>query len=193
MLETARINPANIAVMYNTFSGINTMHTAGSFIRRSGSRRSATVAIAASCALLMAFATGTALSAGSEAPAAKKAAGPKAARHKVIFQVSDADPKKWNLALNNARNVQTDLGKDNVDIEIVAYGPGIGMLKADSESANRVEEEALRVGVKVVACENTMTNQKLTKSDMINGISYVKAGVVELMLKQQQGWSYIRP
>ena len=123
----------------------------------------------------------------------KKAPAPKAAKHKVIFQVSDADPKKWGLTLNNARNMQTELGAANVDIEIVAYGPGIGMLKADSESANRVQDEALSNGVKVVACENTMTNQKLTKADMLNGIGYVRAGVVELMVRQKQGYAYIRP
>ena len=55
------------------------------------------------------------------------------AKQKVIFQVSDADPAKWNIALNNAKNVQTELGKDNVQIEIVAYGPGLGMLEADSK------------------------------------------------------------
>lgn len=95
--------------------------------------------------------------------------------------------------MNNARNVQTELGADKVDIEIVAYGPGIGMLKADSESANRVQDEAIKTGIKVVACENTMTNQKLNKDDMIAGIGYVRAGVVELMLRQKQGYAYIRP
>lgn len=63
-----------------------------------------------------------------------------AARSKVVFQVSDADPAKWNLTLNNVKNVQTDLGAANVDIEIVAYGPGLGMLKADSLAGNRVAE-----------------------------------------------------
>ena len=47
--------------------------------------------------------------------------------------------------------------------------------------------------VKVVACENTMTNQKMKREDMIDKISYVKAGVVELMQKQREGWAYIRP
>ena len=41
-----------------------------------------------------------------------------AAKHRVIFQVSDNDPGKWNLALNNARNMQQDLGERNVEIEI---------------------------------------------------------------------------
>ncbi len=113
-------------------------------------------------------------------------------RAKVVIQVSDADPGKWNLALNNAKNIQTDLGAANVDVEIVAYGPGIGMLKADSAVAGRIDEAA-SAGVKVMACENTMRNQKLTKTDMLNGLGYVPSGVVELMQRQQQGWAYIRP
>ena len=90
------------------------------------------------------------------------------------------------------RGLQTDLGAANVAIEIVAYGPGIGMLKADSVVGNRIGE-ALGNGVKVAACENTMRGQKLQKADMLNGIGYVGAGVVEIMQKQQQGWAYLRP
>jgi len=124
------------------------------------------------------------------AAAAKSPAAP--AKSRLIIQVSDADPKKWMLALNNAKNVQADLGKDQVEIELVAYGPGIGMLKMDSEAGPRVAE-AMGDGVKVVACENTMTNQKISKDDMLPKIGYVKAGVVEIMQKQQQGYAYLRP
>jgi intracellular sulfur oxidation DsrE/DsrF family protein len=115
-----------------------------------------------------------------------------ARQNRVVMQVSDNDPAKWNLALNNARNLQTDLGAANVDIEIVAYGPGIGMLKSESVVGNRITE-ALGHGVKVSACENTMRGQKLAKADMLDGIAYVPAGVVEIMQKQQQGWAYLRP
>ena len=114
------------------------------------------------------------------------------AKSRVVIQVSDNDPAKWNLALNNAKNMQADLGAANVEIEIVAYGPGIGMLKADSVVGNRIGE-ALGSGVKVAACENTMRGQKLQKADMLGGIAFVGAGVVEIMQKQQQGYAYLRP
>jgi uncharacterized protein len=120
------------------------------------------------------------------------AAQPIPQRNRVLIQVSDGDVAKWNLALNNARNLQTDLGSNNVDIEIVAYGPGIGMLKLDSPVANRIGE-AKDAGVKVMACENTMKTQKLARADMLDGISYAAAGVVEIMQKQQEGWAYLRP
>jgi hypothetical protein len=63
--------------------------------------------------------------------------------------------------------------------------PGIAMLKADSVVGNRVDE-AIATGVKVVACENTMKNQKLTQVDMLNKISYVQAGVVEIMQRSSR-------
>jgi len=119
-------------------------------------------------------------------------AQPAATRNRVVIQVSDNDPAKWNLALNNARNLQADLGASNVDVEIVAYGPGIGMLKSDSVVGTRIAE-ALGAGVKVVACDNTMRGQKLGKDDMLAGVGYVGAGVVEIMQRQQQGWAYLRP
>jgi intracellular sulfur oxidation DsrE/DsrF family protein len=129
---------------------------------------------------------------GSIAYLPAQAQQPASARSKVVLQVSDADAAKWNLALNNAKNLQTDLGATNVEVEIVAYGPGIAMLKADSVVGNRIDE-ALTAGVKVVACENTMRAQKLTQGDMLGKIGYVPAGVVEIMQRQQQGWAYIRP
>jgi intracellular sulfur oxidation DsrE/DsrF family protein len=111
---------------------------------------------------------------------------------KLVIQVSDNDTGKWNLALNNAKNIQNDLGKTNVELEIIAYGPGIGMLKAESEVGNRVAE-AVEAGVKVSACQNTMRNQKLSKDDMLSSIGYVTAGVVAIMQKQHQGYAYLRP
>lgn len=115
-----------------------------------------------------------------------------AAPHKMVIQVSDNDPAKWNLALNNARNIQKDLGKENVALEIIVFGPGIGMLKAESEVGNRVTEAA-ESGIAVSACQNTMRNQKLNKEDMLTSIGYVSAGVVAIMLKQEQGYTYLRP
>lgn len=111
---------------------------------------------------------------------------------RIVFQVSDGEVAKWALALNNVRNVQTELPDDVPEIEVVAYGPGIAMLKADSPLAARVAE-AVKNGVKVVACENTMKNMKLVYADMLPNIGYVPAGVVEIARKQQQGFAYIKP
>ena len=112
--------------------------------------------------------------------------------NKVVIQVSDNDPAKWNLALNNARNIQSDLGASNVQIEIVAYGPGLNMVKTGSAVAPRIDEATL-AGTNIVACENTMAAQKVAREQILPGVNYVPAGVVEIMKRQQEGWSYIRP
>lgn len=145
--------------------------------------------IMAAMAATLAAAPLSSFAANEKKAAAQPAA---AAKKKLVIQVSDADPKKWALALNNAANVQEDLGKENVDVELVAYGPGLGMLKLESEIGGGVKK-AIENGVKVVACENTMQKQKLTQADMLPNLGYAKAGVVELMNKQAEGYSYIRP
>lgn len=114
------------------------------------------------------------------------------ARYQLVLQVSDNDPAKWNLALNNARNVQVDLGMDNVDVEIVAYGPGLAMLKADSKVAQRLDSAA-KQGVGLMACENTMRKTHVEKSAIFSGAKFVDAGVVHIMKRQREGWSYVRP
>lgn len=110
----------------------------------------------------------------------------------VVIQVSDDSPKTWNQALNVVRNVQAAYGKDKVDVEVVVFGQGSGLLKFDSPLANRVDD-TLAAGANVVMCENTMKGQKLTKADMHPKIGYVNAGVIEIIEKQKQGWSVVRP
>lgn len=113
------------------------------------------------------------------------------AEDKIVFQVTDGDPARWNLVLNNVGNLRAAIGKD-ADIEVVAYGPAVTLLKTDSPIAARISE-AVQANVRVVACENTMANMQLTKAEMLRDVGYVPAGVVEVMRKQQQGYAYIRP
>ncbi len=112
-------------------------------------------------------------------------------RNRALFQVTDNDPARWNMILNNMTNLKEGVGSEGAEIELVAYGPGIGMLKADSPVKHRIAE-ALKIGAKVSACQNTMNGMKLTPTDMLPEIGYVPSGVVEVMRKQQQGWAYIR-
>jgi len=112
-------------------------------------------------------------------------------RNRAVFQVTDNDPARWNLILNNMSALREDVGSEGAEIELVAYGPGLNMLKADSPVKQRIAE-ALKSGVKINACQNTMRGMKLTPADILPEIGYVPSGVVEVMRKQQQGWAYIR-
>lgn len=141
---------------------------------------------------VMRITTAVLLVAGLAGLTAPVQAADKSARPGVVIQISENNPVTWNLALNNAKNLQQALGTDNVDIEIVAYGPGINMLKFDSEVAPRVKE-ASASGVEVRACGNTMKAQKLTENDLEGSVKVVPAGVIEIMTRQREGWAYIKP
>jgi len=112
--------------------------------------------------------------------------------HKIVFHVTDNDPAKWNQILNNANNVQQALGKENVSIEVVANGPGLNMLKFDSEVANRMTDAA-KNGVVLAACGTTMKALKVSEKDLHAGVKVVPAGIVEIMQKQEAGWTYVKP
>jgi intracellular sulfur oxidation DsrE/DsrF family protein len=119
------------------------------------------------------------------------AEGTATAKTRAVFQVSDSDPQKWSLTLGNVANAQEALGKDASEIEIVAFGPGVDMLKKDSPVAARVAE-AIHNGVRVVACQNTMRARKLGPADMLPEIGTVPSGVVEIMQRQREGYAYLR-
>jgi uncharacterized protein len=111
---------------------------------------------------------------------------------RIVIQITEDDSKKWNGILANIHNIQDELGKAKVAIAVVAIGAGLDMLMADSLAANGVQD-ALAEGVEFVACENTMKGRKIKKDDLIEGIGYTRAGYVEIVRRQQQGWSYLRP
>lgn len=123
---------------------------------------------------------------------AKAAASGASVKYRAIFQVSDGDPKAWSQALANINNVVKELGVGHIEIELVVYGHGIGMVTFDSEVADKLSD-TISLGVKVFACENTMHGLKLAKEDMHPRIDYVKAGVVKLISRQAEGYAYIRP
>ncbi|WP_245929733.1 DsrE family protein [Leucothrix pacifica] len=116
-------------------------------------------------------------------------------RHRLVIQVSTDDPRTQTIALNNAVNLQKHYGIDNIDIEIVAYGPGLGMLTEKSSVMDRVSSLSLQE-VAFSACGNTMqTIEKKTgvAPKLIEGVGTVQAGVARIMELQEQGYSYIRP
>jgi intracellular sulfur oxidation DsrE/DsrF family protein len=117
------------------------------------------------------------------------------AKHKMVIQVSTDDPRTQKIALNNAVNLQKLYGMDNVTIEVVAYGPGLGLLTKKSKQAKRVESLAMQ-DITFSACSNTMkkiAKKKGKKPVLLEGVGTVNAGVARIMELQEQGYSYLRP
>jgi intracellular sulfur oxidation DsrE/DsrF family protein len=115
-----------------------------------------------------------------------------ATQNRIVIQINEDDSKKWHAVLGNIRNIQAELGKDQVKIAVVVIGYGLGMLTIESLSATDVQD-AIATGVEFLACGNSMKAQQIALDDMVDGVKVAKAGYVELMRRQQQGWAYLRP
>jgi len=116
-------------------------------------------------------------------------------KNKLVIQVSTDDPRTQKIALNNAVNLQKLYGIDNITIEIVAYGPGLGLMTTKSGQADRVTSLAMQ-DITFSACGNTMKKvaEKSGKMpELLEGVGQVTAGVARIMELQQQGYAYIRP
>lgn len=115
----------------------------------------------------------------------------KPTQHHVIIQLSSNDTLVWKGLLNNIKNLKNGWG-DSVSIEVVAHGPGIDFLtKGKTNQQERITYFKSK-GVVFVGCENTLIERKIPKENIIPAAGFVKMGVGEIILKQEQGWSYIK-
>ena len=134
--------------------------------------------------------------------AAPGTAAEEAKSHRVAIQVDQNDPDVMNLALNNAQNVieYFNARGEDIAVEIVTYGPGLHMLRADTSPVrDRIKwmvEQTFPAKIAFAACN--VTKQGMEKREghaiaILPEATIVPSGVVRLMHLQEQGWSYIRP
>jgi uncharacterized protein len=129
-------------------------------------------------------------------------AAEKAASHRIAIQVSQNDPERMNLALTNSVNaIKYYSGKsESVAVEIVAYGPGLNMLREDTspvkDRIKALKASSIGSDIRFSACHNTQMAMEKREGHPIKIIpeaTVVPAGIVRLTQLQEQGWSYIRP
>jgi uncharacterized protein len=122
--------------------------------------------------------------------------------HHVAFHVDQNDPEVMNQTLNNATNVIEYYRRKNedIDVDIVAYGPGLNMLRADTspvqDRIKHLKDMVFRGKIQFSACDVTKTGMEKKEGHAISVVpeaSMVPSGVVHLMELQEQGWSYVRP
>ncbi|SIN96249.1 hypothetical protein SAMN05443247_01022 [Bradyrhizobium erythrophlei] len=122
--------------------------------------------------------------------------------HRIAIQVDQNDPQVMNLALNNATNVIEYYREKNEDVEvdIVTYGPGLHMLRSDTspvqDRIKRLKDMVFPGKIQFSACNKTKQGMEKTEGHAISVLpeaTVVPSGVVHLMELQEQGWSYVRP
>jgi len=117
-------------------------------------------------------------------------------KHKVVIQVSTDDPKTWDVTLNNIYNIIAGAGAENVDIQVVAYGPGLGIFKKQNEDiAERLAKykQICPLGLRLNSCAVTMKKTGVTQQDLASVVETTASGVLRIIELQEQGYAYIRP
>jgi hypothetical protein len=113
----------------------------------------------------------------------------------VVLQISDSDPQKQTLVLNVASNIIKHYGPDKVDVEIVAFGPGLRLLFKDNSNAPRIDGLA-KNGARFAACNNTLTKMTQligSEPELHANADHVSAGVVRIMDLVDEGYTLVKP
>jgi len=117
------------------------------------------------------------------------------ADNKVVLQISDSDPFKQTLVLNVAGNLQRYYGAQNVDIEIVAFGPGVRLMFDGNANSNRINN-LIGGGVRFSACNNTINNMAKNlgyKPKIQESIGITPAGAGRILQLNKAGWQILKP
>lgn len=131
----------------------------------------------------------------SQVPVLGPAAEPAFVEHRVTLQISDPGDAKQTLILNVAFNILNVYGPDKVAIEVVAFGPGLDLLRDGNPNAERISSLVAH-GVHFDACENTIdTIERNTgKPFPLNkDARRVVAGAPQIMTLAEHGYTTIRP
>ncbi len=120
-----------------------------------------------------------------------KSEAEKTVKHQVVIQLSSSDTMVWKGLMNNLKNLKEGWG-ETVEIEVVAHSAGIEMLMIAKTTEQKKITEFKNMGIVFVACQNTMKAKKLTKEEIITEAGYVPMGVGEIIMKEEQGWSYLK-
>lgn len=111
--------------------------------------------------------------------------------HRVVMQLSSGDSVVHKGLINNLRNLKAGWG-DSVQVEVVVHGPGIDFVHKDRSTQQKEIQEMIDKGIEIVVCKNTMTQKKVPADKLLPRIGIVPMGVGEIIMKQEQGWSYIK-
>jgi intracellular sulfur oxidation DsrE/DsrF family protein len=117
------------------------------------------------------------------------------AEERVVLQISDPDPYKQTLVLNVASNLINHYGQDKVDVEIVAFGPGLRLLFKDNVNTDRISG-LVSTGVRFAACKNTIAGMAKVlghEPELNSNAVPVSAGVVRIIELENQGFKLIKP
>jgi len=111
--------------------------------------------------------------------------------HNIVIQLNTADTSAWSSTIGNIKNIQK-IWPNHLQIEVVVHGKAIDLLVKDKTYFANEIASLTKEDIVFSACENTMRKHKIVKADLLSEANTVPSGVVEVILKQEQGWRYLK-
>jgi uncharacterized protein len=111
-------------------------------------------------------------------------------KHKIVMQYTLSDSLSQVSVVTQVGNIRALW--PNAQIEVVCHGGGLDLLQTSKSKAASEVAEWTGKGVVFAACNNTMKRKKLTKADLLPTATVVPSAMIELTLKQEKGWAYVK-
>jgi intracellular sulfur oxidation DsrE/DsrF family protein len=124
--------------------------------------------------------------------AAETSAAVPAKAHRVVIQVQLDGEDKWQEVLTNIENLQASFGPGQVEVEVVAHGAGAGLVLAKNSALAERIAKLQQAGAGFAVCNRTCAKKGIKPEDLAPGVRIVPSGVAEVVLRQEQGWSYLK-
>jgi len=111
-------------------------------------------------------------------------------KHKIVIQFSDSDSLSQASVTGQVKNIRT--AWPNAEVELVCHGPGLDLLVTSKSKASKAVADWSTQGVTFAACNNTMRRRNVKKEDLLPSAQVVPSAMIELVLKQEKGWAYVK-
>jgi uncharacterized protein len=116
--------------------------------------------------------------------------GGKKKSHKMVIQMTTPDTLAYRALTRQINNV-LDKWPD-ARIEVVAHNKGIGLLTKERSNVAEPLAALQAKGIQFFACEQTLKQLKMAKTDILPLAGFVERGLVHVVERQEEGWAYIK-
>lgn len=128
-----------------------------------------------------------------DAPAAAPRASEASAKvHRIVFQVTIDGQEHWNAILNQIENVQKGFAPEKVEIEVVTHGNATGFVLASNKAVSDRIQAIGAAGATFSYCANTQKKHNVKPEELTPGVTIIPSGLVQVIRRQEEGWSYIK-
>ncbi|GGH20732.1 hypothetical protein GCM10007423_01300 [Dyadobacter endophyticus] len=111
--------------------------------------------------------------------------------YKAIIQLTSDDRRVYRSMIRQVNNL-LDYFSGDIQVRIVCHGASLPFCMAESNVFQSEIQALLLRRVVVVVCHNMLVSNGKSETGLIAGLEIIPSAIADLVIKQQQGWSYVK-